>query len=192
MAKGYREPKAQSVWEWNGRAERFHIRDGHGEGHVFEYTLAVGPYHDLPAEKASIEYYWGAGTKEGYRDPIDESTWEDSLKRRLHVQEISLVLDGQPVQIPKAAYIDLVDLHVGTPGLLRGEGPRYFLYVGGSDAGESYMGKFTIEDYRVTKREIWAGEFPEFGPEVVTFGPDGTASSRTRPNGPSVPQDSRP
>jgi len=28
---------------------------------------------------------------------------------------------------------------------------------------------YVIEDGRVTKREIWVGEFPEKGPEIATF-----------------------
>ena len=48
-------------------------------------------------------------------------------------------------------------------------GSRILLYMEGADAGESYRVKFTIQDNRIMKREIWAGEFPEYGPEVSTF-----------------------
>ena len=81
-------------------------------------------------------------------------------------------MGSEPVNIPESSYVDLVALRVGEDHFLWKDGSRLLLYLEGADAGESYRAKFTIEEGQIVKREIWAGQFPEFGAEVKIFKQD--------------------
>ena len=85
---------------------------------------------------------------------------------------MSLTLGSEPVCIPASSRIDLVELCIGREHFLWKDGARVLLYLEGVDAGESDRTKFTIEEGKIAKREIWSGPFPEFGVEVKTFGRD--------------------
>ena len=171
VAKGY---EVEGAWPVLGQG-RGHIRitEDSGDGRLFDFALGVGPCQDWSAAKAGVKRFWGWGdaAEEDTANPDGDSPPRPQrLRAAPHVREMSLVLDGKPVQIPEAAYVDLVDLRVGRGmRLLYADGPRYLLYLDGSDAGESYRVKYTIENCRIVKREIWHGEFPEVGPEVITF-----------------------
>lgn len=61
--------------------------------------------------------------------------------------------------MPTAAYVDLIDFRLEE---VEEAGEQILVQFGGSDAGGSYQGFFVVENFKVTCREVWAGEFPEF------------------------------
>ena len=157
MAKGYEEENANRVW---GYRKYTHISEYDQDGQLYDFVLHTGPLEDLPSEKYQIDKFWGWGGDTKPPKTIYAS----------HVLELSLSLNEKPVSFPQKAYIDLIDLRVGGRySLLKKNNSYHFLYLLGSDAGESYRVKFTIEDNKLIKREIWYGEFPDWDADVTMY-----------------------
>jgi hypothetical protein len=156
LAKGYKVEGSRPVL---GRGRQIRKTEESTEGRLFDFSLSVGPVVGWSDAKAKVTHFWGWGA-------ATDAT--NLLRQAEHVLEVSLILDGKPVHIPEAAYVDLIDLRSGTrPVWIHGS--HFLLYLEGADAGESYRVRFMIENHRIVKREIWPGEFPELGPVVTTF-----------------------
>ena len=159
MAEGYVEENASPVF---GSSKYTHLRESTADGQLYDFVLQVGPLTDVSDANAAVKNFWGWG--------FDDKEYPEAVWAARHVLKMSLAVDGKKVKIPEAAYVDLIDLRVDrSKRLLWRDESRFMLYLEGSDAGESYRLKFTIENTKVIKREVWAGEFPEMGNHEQVF-----------------------
>lgn len=158
MAEGYAPENSFAII---GSEKYTHLRERTADGQLFDFVLKIGPPKNWTQAKEEVTRFWGWG---------EATEAPKRLKAARHVLKLSLVLGIQKVYIPESCYVDLVDLKVGRcQNFLFKNDSSVFFYLEGADAGESYNVKFTIKDARITKREIWRGEFPEFGPETKIF-----------------------
>ena len=161
MAEGYIEEDALPIL---GSGTYTHMRENTEDGQLYDFVLEVGAPTKWSEAKAQVARFWG------WSDLNAPNPELERLRSAQHVLEISLTLGTDPVHIPEAAYIDLIALRLDSCcRFLKEDDGVVFLYLEGGDAGGSYEVKFTIEDSKVVKREIWPGPFPEKGPEVMTF-----------------------
>ena len=170
MAEGYIEEDALPIFGSGGYT---HIRESTEDGQLYDFVLEVGSPTEWSEAKVQVVRFWG------WSDLNAPNPELELLRSAQHVLEMSLTLGANPVYIPESAYNDLIALRVDSnQHLLVEDGDRVFLYLEGADSGGSYKVKFTIEDSKVVKREIWGGAFPEKGPEVMTFEQDTGADSK--------------
>lgn len=175
MAKGYVVESAEPLLPYWEQTTTITVAKQTKDGRSFQFSMRVGPLETLTPEKTNAKTLWGWGDpKREVKDPEGIMSSEEILRRARHVLDLSLSVGGRVVHIPKSAYVDLVDLRVylDRDFFRRADGGRLLLDLEGADAGESYRVRFTIRDHRLVKREIWPGEFPEWGPYVKTFPSD--------------------
>lgn len=160
-AEGYIEENALPIL---GSGIYTHIRENTEDGQLYDFVLEVGAPTQWSEAKAQVARFWG------WSDLNAPNPELERLRSAQHVLEMSLTLGTDPVYIPETTYIDLIGLRLDSCcRFLKKEDDVVFLYLEGGDAGGSYEAKFTIEDGKVVKREIWWAPFPEDDPEVMTF-----------------------
>lgn len=74
------------------------------------------------------------------------------------VDSLKISVDGDPVIVPRSAFVDLADLNRCH---LEKSKQRMVLICTGGDAADSYGLEITFDATRVLQRKKFAGEFPE-------------------------------
>lgn len=132
------------------------VRQRNGEK-SFEFSLTTGPFKTLPDPFRSVQCFWGWGGL------VSDPTAAE------FTHEMRLKINGKPIDIPVAAFADLIDLRIGNNTLLWERGTEQIIHLEGSDAAEAYEVRFVIRGNRVVEREVWAGEMPENPHEIRKF-----------------------
>jgi hypothetical protein len=129
----------------------------------YTFVLKVGILPSITETKGEIAYFWGWGM--AY---VGVDDWQSLF----HVLEFSLALKGKPVEVPEYFQDDLLDLFVQESSFLRRHDDKVLLYLSGGYGDEGYRVRFTIEDHKMVKREVWLSSSPQQGPDVLNAEPE--------------------
>lgn len=95
-----------------------------------------------------------------------------SIAKQNVIQKLKIVRKGKDIRIPFDALNDLVSPNDVTARSFQIDAKNesiWYFTIDGADAGESYKMRMTFEKEKLVKREVWAGEFPEFGAVVTNY-----------------------
>jgi hypothetical protein len=81
-------------------------------------------------------------------------------------EELSILVDGKKIFVPRSCYADLGDINSAAIDFANG---NVLLIVSGGDASESYIAKFIFHDLALQQRELYSGEDSNHPLEITHY-----------------------